>query len=331
MKAIVIREPGGPEVLELRDVDEPSPGRGEARVRIRATALNRADLIQRMGGYPAPPGWPRDVPGMEFAGEVDALGEGVTEFSIADRVFGLAGGGTYAEKIVVHARTLARAPKNLSFVEAAAVPEVFVTAYDALVQARLRAGERVLISAVGSGVGTAATQLVRALGARPFGTARTADKIERAKSLGLEGGVVTKDARFAEAIAKIAGGPGAPSDVVDVVLELVGGAYVAEDLACLAPRGRIVVIGLVAGASTDVSLSSLLFKRATIIGTTLRARPLEEKILAAKMLEREIAPLFEEKKLAPVIDRVLPLARAAEAHAAMQRNETFGKIVLEVP
>jgi putative PIG3 family NAD(P)H quinone oxidoreductase len=325
MKAIVIREAGGPDVLEVRDVDEPVPARGEARVRIRATAVNRADVLQRMGLYPAPKGWPADIPGMEYAGEIDALGEGVTDFSIGDRVFGLAGGGTYAEKIVVHARTIARAPKSLSFTDAAAVPEVFVTAYDALMQARLRTSERVLISAVGSGVGTAAVQIVRALGARAFGTARTKDKIDRATKLGLEAGVVAKDATFANAIEKLVG-----ENAIDVVLELAGGAYVAEDLRCIAPRGRIVVIGLVAGPQTEISLATLLQKRATLIGTTLRARPLEEKIVTARMLERELAPLFDEKKLAPVIDRVLPLARAAEAHAAMQSNETFGKIVLEV-
>ncbi len=323
MKAIVIREPGGPEVLELRDVPDPEPARGEARVRIRATAINRADVLQRMGMYPAPPGSPADIPGMEYAGEIDALGEGVTDLSIGDRVFGIAGGGTYAEKVVVHARTIARAPKSMSFTDAAAVPEVFLTAYDAFAQARLRAGDRVLISAVGSGVGTAATQIARALGARPFGTARSQDKIDRAKTLGLLDGLVVKDASFASAVEKIAG-------AIDVVLELAGGAYVAEDVLCIAPRGRIVVIGLVAGAQAGVNVGMLLRKRGTIIGTMLRARPLEEKILAARMLERELVPLFEEKKLVPVIDRVLPLARVGEAHQAMQKNETFGKIVLEV-
>ncbi len=322
MKAIVIREPGGPDVLELRDVPEPTPSRGEVRVRVHATAINRADVMQRMGFYPAPPGSPADIPGMEYAGEIDALGEGVTDFSMGDRVFGIAGGGTYAEKIVVHARTLARAPK-LSFHELAAIPEVFLTAYDALMQAHLRAGERVLISAVGSGVGTAATQIVKALGARPFGTARSQEKIDGAKKLGLEDGVVTKDGVFADAIQKMTHG-------VDVVLELVGGNYVAEDLKCAALRARIVVIGLVAGRETNVDLGMLLFKRIAVLGTTLRARPLEEKILAARMLEKEIAPLFQEKKLTAVVDRVLPLARAAEAHEAMQKNETFGKIVLDV-
>jgi putative PIG3 family NAD(P)H quinone oxidoreductase len=324
MKVIVIREPGGPEVLEVRDVPEPSVARGEVRVRIRATAVNRADVLQRMGVYPAPPGSPKDIPGLEFAGEIDAVGEGVTEHAAGDRVFGIAGGGTYAEKIALPARAVAKMPRGFSFEDAAAIPEAFLTAYDAFDQARLRAGERVLISAVGSGVGTAATQIARALGARPFGTARSQDKIDRAKKLGLEGGVVPKDGRFADAVTAMMGGG------ADVIIELAGGDYVTEDLACVAPRGRVVVIGLVAGPRAELQLGALLHKRVTIIGTVLRARPLEEKIRAAQMLEREIAPLFEEKKLSPVVEKVLPLDRASEAHESMQKNETFGKIVLTV-
>ncbi len=323
MKAIVIREPGGPDVLELRDVPDPEPARGEVRVRIRATAVNRADLLQRMGAYPAPPGSPKDIPGLEYAGEIDAVGEGVTEHAIGDRVFGIAGGGTYAEKIVLPARTVSKMPRDLSFAEAAAIPEAFVTAYDGFDQAQLRPGERVLVSAVGSGVGTAATQIARALGALPYGTARTQDKIDRAKSLGLIEGVVPKDGRFADAVTKMMG-------AADVVIELVGGAYVAENLACVAPRARIVVIGLMAGASAELPLGPLLFKRATIIGTVIRSRPLEEKIRAAQMLERELAPLFSEKKLVPVVDRVLPLSDARAAHESMHKNETFGKLVLSV-
>ncbi len=324
MKAIVIREPGGPEVLEVRDVPEPNVSRGEVRVRIRATAVNRADILQRMGVYPAPPGSPKDIPGLEFAGEVDAIGEGVVEHAPGDRVFGIAGGGAYAEKIVLPARAVAKMPRGFSFEDAAAIPEAFLTAYDAFDQARLRAGDRVLISAVGSGVGTAATQIARALGARPFGTARTEDKIDRAKKLGLEGGVIPKDGRFADAVTAMMGGG------ADVIIELAGGDYVTEDLACIESGGRIVVVGLVAGASAQLPLGALMHKRATIIGTVLRARPIEEKIRAAQMLEHELGPLFEDKKLVPVIEKVLPLERAREGHESMQKNETFGKIVLTV-
>lgn len=325
MRAIVIREPGGPEVLELRDVPTPEPSRGEVRVRVRATAVNRADLLQRMGMYPAPPGWPQDIPGLEIAGEVDAVGEGVTELAEGDRVFGLVGGGGYAEHLVTHARTLARMPPDMSFADAAAIPEAFVTAWDAMVdQGGLAPGETVLVHAVGSGVGTAGVQIARAIGARVIGTARTPQKIGRARELGLEHGIIVEGAKFADEVLSLTGGAG-----VDAVLELVGGPYVAQDLVCLAPKGRIVVVGTMAGAQAQVELHMLMFKRAIVRGTTLRARPLEEKILAAQALQRHLVPLFASGALRPVVDRVLSLARAADAHRLMQKNDTFGKLVLE--
>jgi NADPH:quinone reductase len=326
MRAIVIREPGGPEVLELRQVPTPIPQRGEARVRVRATAVNRADLLQRMGAYPAPLDSPRDIPGLELAGEVDAVGEGVASVRVGDRVFGLAGGGTYAEQVVVPARTLVRLPEGLSFAEGAAIPEAFVTAYDAMVtQAGLAAGETVLVHAVGSGVGTAAVQIARAIGAFSIGTARSAAKLDRARPMGLGEGIVVDAGKFADRVNAITGSRG-----VDVVVELVGGGYVAEDLACVAPRGRIVVVGLLAGARADLDLGLLLRKRIEMRGTVLRSRPLEEKIDAANLLARHLAPLFATRQLEPVIDKVLPFARAAEAHAYMASNEGFGKVVLEV-
>jgi len=318
MKAIVIGRFGGPEVLELRDVPEPEPGPGEARVRVRATAINRADLIQRAGHYPAPPDAPQDIPGLEFAGEVDAVGRGV-DVPVGARVFGLAGGGTYAEKVVVHARTLAPMPAGMSFTDAAAVPEAFVTAYDAMVvQGRLAAGETVLVHAVGSGVGTAAVQIARAVGARAVGTSRTPDKLEQAKALGMQVGIVAADGKFAAAL------PSPP----DVILQLVGGSYLVEDVRCAAPRGRIILVGLVAGARAEVDWPIVMMKRLEIRGTVLRARPLEEKIVAGQLLARNLVPLFESGALRAVVDRVLPLAEAAAAHAAMQANEGFGKIVL---
>ena len=326
MRAIVIREPGGPDVLELRNVPTPTPQRGEARVRVRATAVNRADLLQRMGAYPAPGDSPRDIPGLELAGEVDAVGEGVTAVKVGDRVFGLAGGGTYAEQVVVHARTLVRMPEGLAFAEAAAIPEAFITAYDAMVvQGRLAAGEAVLIHAAGSGVGTAAVQIARAIGAFAIGTARTASKLDRTRPMGLGEGVVVEDEKFAERVSAITGGRG-----VEVILDLIGGGYVAEDLACIAPRGRLMLVGLLGGTQADVDLGAVLRKRVEIRGTMLRARPLEEKIDAANVLGRNLAPLFATRQLEPVIDKVLPLARAAEAHAYMATNDGFGKVVLEV-
>lgn len=324
MRAIVISQPGGPEVLELRDVPTPEPSLGEVRVRIRACAVNRADLLQRLGAYPAPPGSPKDIPGLEIAGEVEALGPGVSELERGDRVFGVVGGGAYAEAIVVHARTLARMPAGMDFATAAAIPEAFLTAYDAMVlQAGLAAGETVLVHAVGSGVGTAAVQIARAIGARAIGTARDQAKIDRARPLGLDHGIVPANGAFSDAVRAASGGRG-----VDLVLELVGGAYVPESLASLNDRGRLVLVGLTAGTRAEVDLATILRRRLHVIGTVLRARPLEEKILAARALANHLVPLFERGALAPVIDATLPLADAKVAHERMGLNQTFGKIVL---
>ena len=326
MRAIVIREPGGPEVLEIRDVPRPEPSRGEVRVKVGATAVNRADLLQRMGTYPAPPGSPSDIPGLEVAGEVDAVGADVTELSQGDRVMGLVGGGGYAEFVVAHARTLSRMPGGMSFADAAAIPEAFLTAWDAIVaQARLSSGETVLVHAAGSGVGTAGVQIARAIGARPIGTLRTPQKLGRARELGLVEGIVVEGAKFADEVLARTAGRG-----VDVVLELVGGAYVAQDLLCLAHRGRIVVVGTMGGGRVDLDLTLLMRKRAELRGTMLRSRPLEEKIVAGQALQRHLVPLFESGALRPVVDRVLPLSRAADAHRLMQNNDAFGKLVLEV-
>jgi NADPH:quinone reductase len=323
MRAIAIQRPGGPEVLTLVERPLPEPSRGEVRVRVRATAVNRADLLQRMGAYPAPPDAPPDIPGLELAGEVDAVGPDVYRLAVGDRVFGLVGGGAYAEAVVTHERALARIPERLSFEQAAAIPEAFITAHDAIVgQAGLAGGECLLVHAVGSGVGTAAVQLGHALGAFVIGTARTADKLERARPLGLDAGVVPEGGRFADAVRKIA----EPA----VVLELVGGSYVAEDLRCIRPLGRIVVVGLMAGARHEVDLGLLLTRRARLFGTVLRSRPLEEKLAVMRAFEDQVVPLVARGKLVPVIDTVLSLDDAARAHERMASNAGFGKIVLRV-
>jgi putative PIG3 family NAD(P)H quinone oxidoreductase len=325
MRAVVISQFGPPEVLRVEERPPPEPSRGEVRVRVRATAVNRADLLQRAGRYPPPPGVPVDVPGLEFAGEIETLGPDTEGWKVGDRVFGLVAGGAYAENVIVHGRTLARIPDRLTFIEAAAVPEAFITAYDAMVdQARLSAGETVLISAVGSGVGTAAVQLARALGARALGTSRTGDKLERARALGLAQGILAQEGTFAREVLEATNGGG-----VDVILELVGANYLAEDLACIAPRGRLVVVGLVGGAKAQVDLGVVLSKRLELRGTTLRARPLEEKIAAAQSFARHVVPLLELGVVAPVVDRVLPLASAVEAHRYVSANEGFGKVVLD--
>jgi putative PIG3 family NAD(P)H quinone oxidoreductase len=327
MRAIVIREPGGPEVLEAREVAKPEPAAGQVRVRVRATAINRADLLQRLGRYRAPPDSPPDIPGLEIAGEVDALGEHVGGLALGDRVFGLVGGGGYAEHVVTHVRAVARIAGPMAFTDAAAVPEAFVTAWDAMIdQARLSAGETVLVHAIGSGVGTAAMQIASAVGARVIGTSRTPGKLERARAFGLSDTIEVRSGTFTREVLALTDGAG-----VDVVLELVGGAsYLAQDLECLKTCGRIVVVGIPAGARADLDLEMLMKKRGEVRGTTLRARPLEEKILLARLLEQRIAPLLQRGVLRPVVDRVLSLTQAAEAHRAMQNNEPFGKIVLEV-
>lgn len=323
MRAIAITRPGGPDVLALVDRPLPEPSRGEVRVRVRATAINRADLLQRMGAYPAPSDAPKDIPGLEFAGEVDALGPGVERLAIGDRVFGLVGGGSYAEAVVVHERAAAKVPEGLSFEHAAAVPEAFITAHDAIVgQAGLCGGETLLVHAVGSGVGTAAVQLGRALGVQVIGTARTADKLERARPLGMAAGVLVEGGKFADAVRK----HGEPA----VVLELIGGPYVDEDIRAVGVLGRIVLVGLLAGPRAEVDLAGILRKRIRVMGTVLRARPLEEKIAVMRSFEAHVVPLLQRGLVAPVIDTVMDLDAAAAAHQRMASNAGFGKIVLRV-
>jgi putative PIG3 family NAD(P)H quinone oxidoreductase len=322
----VIVRPGGPDVLEPRDRPDLAPLRGEVRVRVRAAGVNRADLLQRMGNYPAPADAPADIPGLEYAGEVDALGEGVGELSVGDRVFGLAPGGAYAEQLVVPARAAVRMPAGLSFIEGASVPEAFITAWDAMVtQARLGAGERVLIHAVGSGVGTAAVQIARAIGAEALGTSRSAAKLEPARALGLGHGIIVSDkGEFAQQVLLRASGG------VDVVLDLVGGSYVAEDLRCVALRGRIMVVGMIGGARADLDLGTLLRRRVELRGTVLRSRPPEERIATMQVFARHVVPLLAKGVLRPVVDRTFALAAAGEAHSYIAGNGGFGKVVLEI-
>ncbi|MBS2000710.1 MAG: NAD(P)H-quinone oxidoreductase [Cyanobacteria bacterium SZAS LIN-5] len=326
MRAIVIARPGGADVLECADVEKPVAQRGEVLVRVHATAVNRADIVQREGRYPAPAGVPANIPGLEYAGQVEAVGDAVTDLKVGDRVFGLVGGGAYAEYLVVHARATSKIPAHLSYEEAAAYPEAFITAYDAMVsQCRLSAGETVLISAAASGVGTAAVQIANAIGARPIGTTRSAVKAKRLKELGLEEVIVSADSNFADDVLKATKGAG-----VDVALELVGGDYISQNLKCVASRGRIVLVGLVGGVSCQLNLALLLSKRIELRGTSLRARPLEEKIAVAQTFSRSLVPLIEEGKLKGVIDKTFPLEDAAAAHKFLESNESFGKAVLKV-
>jgi putative PIG3 family NAD(P)H quinone oxidoreductase len=323
MKAVVITRFGGPEVLEVQDVPAPQPGPDEILVRVRSSALNRADLLQRAGGYAAPPGVPQNISGLEFAGEVAELGTNARRWSKGDRVMGIIGGGAHAEFVTAHQDAVAEVPAILELSKAGAVPEVFITAHDALRQAEFKAGENVLIHAVGSGVGLAATQVVRALGGRAFGTSRTPDKIERAKKFGLESGSALADlSAFARDVTAAQG--------FDVVLDLNGGPYFAASLEAMALKGRLILIGGVAGGKTDVDLYQILSKRLHVIGTVMRARSLEEKIATTNAFAAEVVPLLAQGAIQPVIDSVFPLEQVQDAHRRLESNETFGKVVLTI-
>src|SRR5215471_1540853 len=271
---------GGPEVLEIRSVGKPVIHDDQVLVRVRASSLNRADLLQRQGKYPPPPGFPAEIPGMEFAGEVAEVGSSVRMWKPGQRVFGLTGGGAHAEYLITQERLLAEVPGNLDWVEAASIPEVFITAHDALwTQAQLRPAESVLIHAVGSGVGLAAVQLVRAIRAVAYGTSRTRDKIERARPFGLQDGVVVRDSfdEMVSAAERWSSGKG-----INVVLDLAGGPYVKASQKLLALKGRMILVGTMAGGAYELESRFVMSKRLQIRGTVLRARSLEEKIEATQ-------------------------------------------------
>jgi NADPH:quinone reductase len=327
VKAIVIAEYGGPEVLTLREIPDPSPGPEDLVVRVRATALNRADVLQRRGLYPQPGPKPEfEVPGLEFAGEVAEVGARVVSFKVGDRVMGLLAGGGYSEKILVHERLASRIPDALSFEDAAAIPEAFITAHDALLQCSFVAGETVLVHAAGSGVGTAAIQVAKAMGASlVIGTAGSSEKLEAARALGLDVAINYKSESFAERVAEVTGKRG-----VDVALDFIGASYLEGNLRSLAEKGRMVVIGLMGGFSGDLALGMLLQKRLTIRGTLLRSRSLEEKAAAVRAFEKSVLPHIASGRIRAVVDKVMPLADAAEAHKLMESNANFGKIVLRI-
>jgi NADPH:quinone reductase len=327
MKAVIITKFGGSEVLEIEERPKPEPGLGQIRVRVHASALNRADVSQRRGNYPAPPGSPPDISGMEYAGEVDALGPDSAMWTAGDRVMGIIGGGGHAEYVCVHEREAIRIPKSMSWENAAAIPEAFLTAYDALFnRVDAHVGETVLIHAVASGVGTAALQAARAAGLCVVGTARSPAKLERATRYGLD---VAIDSSSGDWAAKVEHAIGV--ERVHAVVDLVGGNYLAGNLRVLAKRGRIVVVGLTAGAVSELNMGVVLRKRLTIVGTVLRARPIEEKISLAREFEERVIPLFETGRLEPVVDRVFSFEDIRAAHDLMESNATFGKIVLRWP
>jgi putative PIG3 family NAD(P)H quinone oxidoreductase len=324
MQAVIITRPGGPEVLEIQDVETPEPVGEQVRVRVHASGINRADLLQRAGGYPAPPGSPSNIPGLEFAGEVDAIGPLVRMWKPGQRVMGLAGGGAQAEYILSHEGLLVEIPQNLDFVQAAGIPEVFMTAHDALfAQAALQMGERVLIHAVGSGVVTAAMQLAHVAGAMSFGTSRTPHKLELARELGLDVGL--SDQNFAGEVNKLTKGEG-----VHVVIDFIGAPYMEQNLQALAMWGRMVFLATMGGVQANVNIGLLMGKRISMRGVTMRTRTLKEKLAVTHRFAEGVLPLLSNGRVRPVIEQVYPLEEIGEAHKVMGENKNFGKLVVRV-
>jgi len=322
-KAIRIREPGGPEVLGIGEIELSSPGPSQVLVEVAASGLNRADCLQRRGFYPAPPGVPADVPGLEFAGVVESVGDSVAEWKPGDRVMGIVGGGAMATRVLTEGAELMPVPTGMSLEDAAAIPEVFLTAYDAVVlQGGLGAGQTVLYHAVASGVGTAGIQIASALGAASVGTSRTADKLPRCTELGLTHAVLVEDGQFADAVMA------AVPKGVNVILDTVGAAYLSQNVKVIAKQGRIIVIGLMGGVKAELALGALLAKRASIHGSVLRSRAAVEKAALTHSFTEEMLGRFGSGGLTPIVDAVLDMKDVQAAHERMDRNETFGKLVL---
>lgn len=330
MKAVVLTAYGDLDVLTIAEVADPVPGPEEVLVDIVATALNRADLLQRRSLYPSPPlaGFTPpapEIPGMEFSGRVAALGERVTSWSVGDEVMGIVGGGSYAQRLVIHEHQLMRIPTTVSVAGAAAIPEVWITAFDALVaQGRLTSGRTALVHAGVSGVGTAAIQICKALGARVIVTA-SAGKLDACRQLGADLAIDYATGDFVAECMSFTNGAG-----VDVVLDVIGGDYVDKNIAAIRVGGRIVQVGTMGGGRTEVNIGMLLPKRANLIGTVLRARPLAEKIAITQRFAAEIMPLFDAGLVKPVIDSRYPLSAIADAHAYMETNANVGKILIDV-
>ncbi len=326
MRAVVLTEHGDPDVLTVADVPTPEPGSEEVLVAVRATALNRADVLQRKGFYPEP-GPPRDheIPGMEVAGTVAAVGPRAVAWQVGDEVMGIVSGGGYAERIAVHERQLMAVPTEVGLADAAAIPEVWITAWDALVvQGGFTSGSTALVHAGASGVGSAAIQLGKALGGRVVTTASTT-KVEACRGFGADVVVDYTAGDFVESAWEATGGEG-----VDVVLDVVGGDYLARNIKALRTGGTIVQVGVMGGGKAQIDLGSLLPKRAHLIGTVLRARPLEEKIAVTQRFAREVLPFFSSGAVHPVIDSRYDLDHIADAHRHMEENANVGKILIDV-
>ncbi|MCH9019022.1 MAG: NAD(P)H-quinone oxidoreductase [Proteobacteria bacterium] len=325
MTAIEIAEPGGPDVLRAAERPTPEPGLGEVLVKVAAAGVNRPDVLQRKGGYPPPPG-ASDIPGLEIAGAVVALGPGAGRWRIGDRVCGLVTGGGYAEYCAVPAVQCLPVPADYDMVKAAALPETFFTVWTNVFQrGRLEGGERFLVHGGSSGIGTTAIQIAHARGARVFATAGSAGKCAACERLGAERAINYRDEDFVAVVKELTGGEG-----VDVILDMVGGDYIARNVAALRTGGRLVYIAFLGGSKVELDFLPMMLKRATITGSTLRPRGVEEKGVIAGELEREVWPLLDSGRIGPVIDSTFPLAQAADAHRRIDAAEHIGKIVLTV-
>jgi NADPH2:quinone reductase len=323
MRAVEISKPGPPEVLKPVERPDPSPGVGEVRIRVAAAGVNRPDVLQRRGAYP-PPAGASDLPGLEVAGIVEALGSGVTEWRIGDRVCALLAGGGYATMCTAPAVQCLPIPRGMDFVTAAAIPETFFTVWtNVFDRGRLRTGESALFHGGSSGIGTTAIQLAAARGARVFATAGSDEKCRACEQLGAERAVNYRTEDFVDVIKQVTDGRG-----VDLILDIVGGDYIARDLVALAVEGRLVVIGFMGGDSATIDFRRVLGRRLTITGSTLRPRSAAEKGEIAVALRREVWPLLERGAVKPVVYRTFPLEEAAAAHRLMESSEHVGKIVL---
>jgi putative PIG3 family NAD(P)H quinone oxidoreductase len=325
MRAVEISRFGGPEVLRLTQRPTPSPGSGEVLIRVFAAGVNRPDIMQRQGRYPPPPG-ASDIPGLEIAGQVVGIGENVTSLRMEDRVCALVAGGGYAEYCVAPALQSLPIPRGLDFIEAAAIPETFCTVWtNVFERGRLVAGESLLVHGGSSGIGTTAIQWAHVRGARVLATAGSAGKCNACERLGAERAINYRTEDFVQVIRERTGGRG-----VDVILDMVGGEYFARNIDSLALEGRLVHIAFLKGAKAEINLMTVLQRRLTITGSTLRPRSIEEKGSIARALHKEVWPLIEGGKLRPIIHATFPLALAAEAHRLMETGSHIGKIVLEV-
>ena len=324
MRAVVLRSHGGPEVLTIEEVDDPSPGRDDIVVDVEHTAINRADILQRMGMYPDPRSRSAEIPGLEFAGVVSAVGADVTGWSVGDRAMGIEAGGCYAERVVTHARQALPVPASVASADAAAIPEVFLTAWDALVvQGGLTSGRWALVHAGASGVGTAGIQIAKAIGARIAVTC-SAGKVDACRDLGADVVLERSPADWLGALGDVV--PGG----VDVVLDVIGGEETDRNLKAARMDGTIVQVGLMGGANASVNVGLILSKRITWIGTTLRTRPLERKLALSQRFIDEVLPLFDTGALRPVVDSRYAFDDIADAHRHMEANANVGKILIDL-